>query len=340
MIGLPKLPVGRPTATAKQKYDRDVMEFCNDLQELASRVDFRVSARGWGYVLEGDGVIDKDDIDAAERLINACRKNGNLPRDICADDSKRATENLEDLDDPDPKEQARIVVRYADRAENHYIPFSFWDDQEFYVQMMVEKSDLKSLFSETCAEFRVPIANWGGWADLNVRGDFMERFAEREAEGKQCVLLACLDFDPGGLNISNFIRSNLEEMAHSVGWSPDDLIIDRFGLNYDFIKRNKLVWINNLITGNTGKWKGVGLDDPRHPDHEKPYVQDYLKKYGVRKVEANALLRVPTIARAMCRQAILKYVPAHAPSRYDDALEEPREQMRREILRLLRRRRR
>jgi hypothetical protein len=74
MIKLPKLPVGRPSIAVKEQYERDVVEFCNDLLELASGLDFRVSARGWGYVLEGDGVIDKDDIDAAERLVNDCRK--------------------------------------------------------------------------------------------------------------------------------------------------------------------------------------------------------------------------------------------------------------------------
>ena len=68
--------------------------------------------------------------------------------------------------------------------------------------MATEKSNLKNLFSKVCAEFCVPIANVGGWGDLNVRAGFMQRFKEKEAEGKECVLLYCGDFDPGGLQIS------------------------------------------------------------------------------------------------------------------------------------------
>ena len=79
-----------------------------------------------------------------------------------------------------------------------------------------------------CAELRVPIANLGGWADLNVRAGFMRRFAEKEGEGKTCVLLPFTDFDPGGLHIASKLRSNLEDMARAVGWSPRDLIIDPF----------------------------------------------------------------------------------------------------------------
>jgi hypothetical protein len=32
------------------------------------------------------------------------------------------------------------------------------------------------------------------------------------------------------------------------------------------------------------------LYDPRHPDHAKPYVRDYIRRYGARKVEQNIKL--------------------------------------------------
>jgi len=155
-----------------------------------------------------------------------------------------------------------------------------------YVQMGVEKSNVKNLFAKTCAGLYVPIANLGGWADLNVRAGFMH-FKEREAQGKQCVLLVFTDHDPGGLHINKFLRSNLEELARAVQWSPDNLIIERFGLDYDFIEREQLTWINNLATSK-GEYP---LDDKRHLDHFKDYVQSYLRKFGARKVEADALLK-------------------------------------------------
>jgi hypothetical protein len=327
---LPRLPAHRPTAATKAAYQERVAAFCAKLLELRSRVDFEPGSRGWAYVLEVKRYIDKNDIDAAQDLINACRKSGGLPLDICSEDSKRVAENVEEIDS-NPKERAGEIFNYVMRAENYYTPFSFWDDLDTYVQMGVEKSNIKSLFTKVCAEFCVPIANLGGWADLNVRAGFMRRFAEKEAEGKRCVLLPFTDLDPGGLNISNFLRANLEELAHAVGWSPRNLIIERFGLNCDFVERHRLPWIENLATSK-GEYP---LDNPRHPDHFKDYVQNYLRQYGARKVEADALVTVPELGRDLCRQAILKYVPANAPRRYRAKLKPIRAEMRRELDRLL-----
>jgi hypothetical protein len=256
---LPRLPPHRPSATTKAAYQEKVAAFCAVILELQSRLDFSVGSRGWAYVLEGERFIDKDEIDAAQALINACRKSGELPLDICSEDDKRSAENVEELD-PNPKEKAADIFDYIQTAEDYYTPFSFWDDLDTYVQMGVEKSNVKSLFTKTCADLYVPIANLGGWADLNVRAGFMRRFEEKEAEGKQCVLLTFTDLDPGGLNISNFLHANLEELAHAVEWSPDNLIIERFGLDYDFVEREQLTWIENLATSK-GEYP---LDDRRH----------------------------------------------------------------------------
>jgi hypothetical protein len=328
---LPKLPPHRPSASVRAAYKDRVAAFCATILEVQSRLDFAVGSRGWAYVLEGDGYIAKDDIDAAQALINACRKSGDLPLDICAEDDKRAAENVEEID-PDPEEMAADIFDYIQTAEHSYTPFSFWDDLNVFVQIATEKSNPRNLFQKVCAEFCMPIANVGGWGDLNVRAGFMRRFRQKEAQGKRCVLLYFGDFDPGGLQISDFLRSNFEDMARATGWSPDNLIIDRFGLDYNFIEREGLTWIENLATA-----KGdYPLNDKRHPDHLKPYVQDYLRKYGVRKVESDALLKRPEAGRELCRQAILKYVPANAPRRYRNKLKPVRAELRREINRLIR----
>ena len=98
----------------------------------------------------------------------------------------------------------------------------------------------------------------------------------------------------------------------------DDVIIERFGLNYDFINLNHLSWIDGLSTGS-----GKRLDDIGHRDHNKPFVQNYLKDYcpawvppvdarapgtGARKCEANALVVQPRKARKLCLAAVLRYL--------------------------------
>lgn len=69
------------------------------------------------------------------------------------------------------------------------------------------------------------------------------------------------------------------------GYDPEGLEIVRFGLNYDFIEKHNLSWINNLITGSKRD-----LGSPSHKNFKMPYVQEYIKKFGIRKCEANAIV--------------------------------------------------
>jgi hypothetical protein len=263
-------------------------------------------------------------------LINDCRKSGLLPLDICAEDSAREFDALEQLDRYTPTQHANFLLRYVKDAYHRYTPVSFWESQAYYVQLIVEKIDLKSLFSGICSEFRIPNANARGWSDLHTRAGMMRRFQTWEAKGKQCVLLYCGDFDPVGLKISDELRSNMEDLSGAVGWHPDYIIIDRFGLNQDWIDAQGLTWIDGLMTGS-----GKDLTRPDHPDHQKAYVQDYLRQYGARKVEANAMVVRPAESRALLRETILRYLSADAPARYRESLTPIREQVRVEVMRLL-----
>jgi hypothetical protein len=182
-----------------------------------------------------------------------------------------------------------------------------------------------------CEPFRLPLINVSSWNDINARAAMMRRFAHWERRGKRVVLLHCGDHDPGGLQISDFLRSNMQDLSPAVGWSPETLHIERFGLNADFIRRHRLTWIDNLMTGSGGN-----LADRRHPDHFKPSVQNYLREFGARKVEANALVVRPGAGRKLCRDAILKYVPASAITEYEGRLACERQRAHREIMKLLR----
>jgi hypothetical protein len=330
VIVLPKRSRGRPSADTTKLYEQERKAFCQAILKINSGLDFRVSSRGWAYILEEHGLV-KGDFDAAQRLINQCRKDGSLPVDICSEDEGRTADHLEGITGEDPEEFAEGCVDYLSNAHEQYMAFSFWRDQDVYVQMTVEKIDLKSLFAPVCAEFHVATSNISGWNDINSRVAIMQRFAHWERQGKKCVLLHCGDHDPGGLHISEFLRSNLEDLAKAARWYPRNLKIDRFGLNYDFIQRHRLTWIDNLETGS-----GERLDDPEHNDHYKSYVQSYLKQFGARKVEANALVIRPAAGRALCRAAILKYVSADAPKIYEAELNKEREKARRHIARLMR----
>lgn len=335
-LSLPEPARGRPNAAVRARMDRELRTFAAAIKEINSTLDFKVSSRGWCYLLEEHGLA-KGDFDRAQRLINDCRKSGLLPLDICADDAARAAEHLDlagadahaSIEDAIETELAAVESAQHDAltaAGWGYRPHDFWYDQDCYVEMLVEKIDLRSLFEPVCRDFCVPLANSKGWPDLNSRAAMMRRFATMEARDKRCVLLYCGDHDPAGLRISGNLREMLEELAGAVGWRPDNLVIDRFGLTAEFIATAGLSWIDNLETGS-----GRSLADPRHPDHSKPYVQEYLTRYGARKCEANALVTRPGEGRALCRAAIGRYVDLDAPQRYETTCRAAQQTIRAEV---------
>ena len=303
-IVIPKRSRGRQSVAAQVAYQEQVEEFCSQIGKIRRSLDFEVSARGWCYILEEHGAT-KTDFSTIERLLVACRKSGDLPIDICAEDEARAAEHVEDLDEADPAAFAQERINYVrDHAHHQYNPVSLWDDSDYYCEMWVEKIDLKSLFSDICKRYTIPLINIRGRTCLNSRAGTMRRFLERENEGKTCVLLYCGDHDPSGLDISGSVISDIEGLSGATGYFPDDLIVDRFGLNFDFIQAEGLSWSDNLVTSS-----GEDLASPKHPDHLKLYVQRYLSEFGARKVEANALVVRPEAGRHLCLNAIRRYVP-------------------------------
>lgn len=319
---LPSQRKGRPNDEDKARYAADLARFADLLKEIKSTFDFKVSSRGWCYILENDHGLSKGDFDKAQNTINECRKTGLLPVDFTTEDESRGADNLEKLDTGNPALFASALVRGVLQWK-HYTPFSFWDNQPVYIQMVVEKIDLKHLFCEVCDKYRVPIINSRGWSDLNLRAGLMRRFKEHEAKGRKPFLLYCGDHDPVGLQIPDLLLRHLEELAKAVGWSPRNLTIERFGLNAEFIEQHGLTWIDGLQTGS-----GKDLGSTKHKHHYAAHVQQYIRTFGKQKVEANALVVRPEAGRKLCRDAIEKHLNPDAIAAYEEALVLPREHVR------------
>ena len=267
--------------------------------------------------------LTKDRFDEAVGLITQCRKLGLLPLDITAADSARGFDNSEYIFAGTPSEFVQAAIRDARECIDEYHHRSFWEKQDYFIQMVVEKIDLKQLFMPVCEEFRIRIANARGWSDLHMRADMMQSFKCWEDRGKEPVLLYCGDFDPAGVLISESMRSNVKEVELAVGWDSTNLVIDRFGLNQGFIEHHDLSWQNNLITGS-----GNDLANPPRGKKIQQRVQDWLETVGERKVEANVLVVRPDAGRQLCLDAITKYLDPAAPDVYLDDVKGSRDEAR------------
>lgn len=301
------------------RFTRDRLEeFADEMRTISNQIGFKVSARGWGYLLEQAGFINKSQFDKVEKVINTCRREGILPVDFVAEEDARAFHGIEEPTLGPVRNTLRGLVRAVLNGAHYYTP-DWWDGEEYYIQMLVEKIDLRTLFKPVCEDYHIPIANSRGWSSILQRAEYAKRFKEAEDKGLQCVLLYCGDHDPDGLRISDTIRENLFQIQHiewsdgETGYDPSDLIITRFGLNYDFIAANNYTWIDNLITGS-----GANLASPTHKNYSMAYVQNYLASYGARKCEANAIVTTPQAARDLCRDAIETIVGPDALNRFQE----------------------
>jgi hypothetical protein len=77
------------------------------------------------------------------------------------------------------------------------------------------------------------------------------------------------------------------------------------------------------------------LADEHHNDHGKPYVQSYLRQFGIRKVEANALVVRPEAGRRLCLDAIRRYISDDLLSDFESRREASRQEARAAVARLL-----
>lgn len=304
-----RLPRRRPS-------DEDLREFADALRAYPAP---KISARGWGYQLETDLLVTKGQLDRVENLVGVCIKKGFLPVDFVLQEDARKFSGVELPERRTPVEYMKSYLEAVLDCGDWYTP-DWWDGEKYYIQMIVEKIDLKKLFEPLCEEYHIPIATAKGWSSRLQRAEYARRFKEAEEHGLKCVLLYCGDFDPDGLRISDFIMSNLIDLIDIVwedgtsGYDPVNLEIFRFGLNYDFIVENELTWIKGLETGS-----GKNLASPSHKNHKMPYVQSYLKEYGAKKCEANAVLKGEerrAKAIKLCRDTIESYLGKDALERF------------------------
>lgn len=291
-----------------------MLEAVDWMRDYVRGLGFAPVSRSWLYAFESAGIITKGLFDLGGRWLAENRKNGHIPFDLVGADISRAMEGEDVFDQEEtPREYVNRQIRQALENGETYWPASYWKHQTYFPIIWVEKRDLIKLF-----ELEIPPAikrfAGKGWADINSRVEVIRWCQWAEQQGLAPVILYCGDHDPAGLQISESIYSNLQEIAAVMGWSEslafmhDYGRIQRFGLSAEFIDHAGLLWIDGLETSS-----GEDLANPRHKHHRLPYVQNYLERFGARKCEANALITNPEAARALMRSTLWSWLskPGH-----------------------------
>lgn len=308
------------------------------IERLSHETGYKFGPRGWAYYAEGLGLITKGEFDRFEKLLTDMRKDGDLDPDVIEPDASRMATEVYDFEASghSPEDHAQFAIdEISDRLRawsRSFYEAGYWDGLDYYVEMIVEKKDLVQIFRSTADRYNVRITNGKGDTDIHTRLAMLKRFRDHSYEGRRCVLLAVGDHDPKGLHIVDGLHRTIMSCANIKGldWDEPDFEVVNIGLTEDQIESLGLMKIGNLETGG-----GRDLSDPRHPDHFKPYVQDYIARFGVWKCEANALVGNPRGAQGLLEDAINRFIPANHPSDIEIENEPAQEEVRREISRLV-----
>jgi hypothetical protein len=97
----------------------------------------------------------------------------------------------------------------------------------------------------------------------------------------------------------------------------------RFGLEYDFIIRNKLTWIDNLISGSGQGSRLAGASELPLCRISRATCARWVES----KCEANSIVVVPEMGRRLCERAVLSYLGNDAEERFDAKTETARQRI-------------
>lgn len=302
---------GRYTNEEKRESEINKQRLVTVLLKLDKKIDYKLSARGWCYITEQLGYIHKGQFDTIVKIMKECREDGTLPLDFTARDISRSFDFVEPFIKR-TKTPKKFLLNYLKRFKEiakWKDDYAFWENQPYYFMMVVEKIDLKTIFSPICKKYHIPIANAKGWSSKNLRFFLTKKFKFAEQLDKIPILLYYGDFDPYGVKISDLLSKHISQIMDITGLLLDKAEIIRVGLNYDFIQRHNLTWIDNLISG-SGKL----------PNYNNAEVQAWINKYGERKVEANAVIIAPQPAINELENIILDYLGKDCLYKYEEKL--------------------
>jgi len=147
-------------------------EFVDYLLDLSDQIGFKVSARGWCYLMEQNGFIGKSEFSKVENAINKCRKEGMLPVDFVAVQKERSFGGvIQKRRDGVEGVLAWMLDDFLDGGK--YFTPDYWEDENYYIQVLVEKVDLVTLFEGVCSRYKIPIGNAKGWQSILQRADYL-----------------------------------------------------------------------------------------------------------------------------------------------------------------------
>lgn len=139
-----------------------------------------------------------------------------------------------------------------------------WQEQPWYIEVMVEKDALSGVLEPVCRGLDVGITANKGYSSSSIMYEIGKRLSERYEAGKRICIIYLGDHDPSGIDMGRDVDERLH-MYSQLG----KIEIVRAALNYDQIKE---------------------LNPPENPAKESDArYSAYMRKFGTSSWELDAV---------------------------------------------------
>ena len=144
------------------------------------------------------------------------------------------------------------------------LSLDYWERQNAYVEVWVEKEALVSVIERPCANLRVPYMACKGYLSASEAWRAGQRFMRAERQGRRLVLIHLGDHDPSGIDMTRDNGERVELFSRESG-----VEVRRIALNMDQVDQY------------TPPPNPAKLTDSR--------ASDYVEKFGYTSWELDAL---------------------------------------------------
>jgi hypothetical protein len=118
-------------------------------------------------------------------------------------------------------------------AAAHSYAIDMWKEQDWYVEVWVEKEALMGVIERACQRYRVPFFACRGYTSQSEQYAAGKRFANKLAMGKRVRVIHLGDHDPSGLDMTRDNDTRLEMFTRG----EPGLEIRRVALNMDQVEK-------------------------------------------------------------------------------------------------------
>lgn len=210
----------------EKNFRSDSLTLINQINEVIDEYElqgYSLTLRQCYYQLVARGIIPNNERSYKNtgNLINDARLAGLIDWHAI-EDRTRNLRRLAHWDSP------RSIIESA----SHQYRKDIWENQEYYVEVWVEKEALANIVGRVSDELDVPYFCCRGYVSQSEMWSASQRLIEKQEDGKYCVIIHLGDHDPSGIDMSR----DIQERLTLFGVDLDMFLFRRIALNMEQIE--------------------------------------------------------------------------------------------------------